>query len=160
MSDNHWETQPRKKNGEFTYRKGKGQIYSEVFNQALKEIEAETLKGGSYGELRKITAGSSVFEIHHMPADSVSPLSHWKGTCIIMYKKDHVKTSSYGNKKKASLYRQKQREFIKKGQFLEAEWMDINEIRELFGTKYDKAINEKLTYEQRLESEGKINEKS
>ena len=46
------------------------------------------------------------------------------------------------------------------GQFLEAEWMDINEIRELFDTKYDKAINEKLTYEQRLESEGKIYKKA
>ena len=160
MSDNHWETQPRKKNGEFTFRNRKSRIFAEVFSKALEVIETKSLKGGSYGELRKITAGSSVFEIHHMPADSVSPLSHWKGTCIIMYKKDHVKTSSYGNKKKASVYRQKQRELIKKGQFLEAEWMDINEIRELFGTKYDKAINEKLTYEQRLESEGKIYEKA
>ena len=160
MSDNHWETQPRKKNGEFTFRNRKSRIFAEVFSKALEVIETKSLKGGSYGELRKITAGSSFFEIHHMPADSVSPLSHWKGTCIIMYKKDHVKTSSYGNKKKASVYRQKQRELIKKGQFLEAEWMDINEIRELFGTKYDKAINEKLTYEQRLESEGKINEKA
>ena len=157
MSDNHWETQPRKKNGEFTYRKGKGQIYSEVFTKALKKIEAKTLKGGSYGELRKITAGSSVFEIHHMPADSVSPLSHWKGTCIIMYTKDHAKTSSHGNSYKARLYRQKQKEYINQGKFLEAELMDIVEIREMYGTKYYKAINEKLSYEKKLESEGKIN---
>ena len=157
MSDNHWETQPRKKNGEFTFRKGKSRIYSEVFNKALKKIEAETLKGGSYGELRKITAGNSVFEIHHMPADSVSPLSHWKGTCIIMYTKDHAKTSSHGNSYKARLYRQKQKEYINQGKFLEAELMDIDEIREMYGTKYDKAINEKLSYEKKLESEGKIN---
>lgn len=158
MSDNHWETQPRKPNGEFTFRNSISRMYTEILNRALKIFEANTLRGGSYGELRKITVGSSLFEIHHMPADSVSPLSHWKGTCIIMYKKDHTKTSSYGNSNKARFYRQKQKEYINQGKFLEAELMDINEIREMYGSKYDKAIDGKLSYEKKLESEGKINE--
>ena len=61
-----------------------------------KEEIKKTPRGGSYGFLRKFTAGKKKYEIHHMPAASSSPLTRWKGPCIIMSKKDHKNTSSYG----------------------------------------------------------------
>lgn len=163
MSQNHWETQPRKSNGEFTYRVGRG-FTQRAIDQALAKVKDDeirkTTRGGSYGELRKITSGNNNYEIHHMPAASASPLSRWKGPCIIMHKNDHSKTSSYRNSKKSRAYREEQKRLIQKGYFLEAELMDINEIREFFGTRYDNAINEKLSYEEKLENEGKIYEKA
>ena len=159
MSKNHWETQPRKKNGEFTFRLGQGvfqRILDEVAIKLVEEASKLKDKGGSYGSLRKFVAGDKNYEIHHMPAASCSPLSRWRGPCIIMTKEEHKQTSSYGNSKSAREYRQIQKDFIQKGQFLKAELMDVNEIRELFGRKYDSAINKKLDYEEELEKEGKI----
>jgi len=87
MSQNHWETQPRKDNGEFTFRYKRGfmkKILDEVQQQLRDEQIQSIIRGGSYGYLRGFVAGNKSFEIHHMPAVSVSPLSKWKGPCIIM----------------------------------------------------------------------------
>ena len=92
-----------------------------------------------------------------MPAASSSPLTKWFGPCIIMSKEDHKKTSSYGNSKKAVRYRQWQARLIANGRFLEAERMDIKNIRRKFCNRYYKSIIEKLNYEKRLIQEGVIN---
>lgn len=160
MSENHWETQPRKKNGKFTYR-GKGQLSKKLISKAIaackdKEIR-KTTRGGSYGFLRKFTAGNKNYEIHHMPSASSSPLSRWKGPCIIMSKEDHQLTSSYKNARGAERYRRWQAKLISEGKFLEAEYMDIKNIRRKCGDRYDKSIMEKLEYEEELEKAGVIN---
>ena len=161
MSDNNWETQPRKKNGEFTFRHGHG-IVQHAIEKALSKLKDDeirkTTRGGSYGYLRKFTAGNKKYEIHHMPAASASPLFWWKGPCIIMVKEDHVQTSSYKRTKSAIKYRHWQAKLISEGKFLEAEAMDIRNIRRKFGDKYDKSIIEKLAYEAELEKEGIIND--
>ena len=42
MSKNHWETQPRKKNGEFTFRLGQG-----VFRRILDEVARKLVEEAS-----------------------------------------------------------------------------------------------------------------
>ncbi|MDD7416267.1 MAG: hypothetical protein SPI86_03715 [Treponemataceae bacterium] len=159
MSKNHWETQPRKKNGEFTFRLGQGvfrRILDEVARKLVEEASMLKDKGGSYGYLRKFVAGDKNYEIHHMPAASCSSLSRWRGPCIIMTKENHKQTSSYGNSKSAKRYRLMQAKLISEGKFLESEYMDIKNIRRKFGRKYDSAINKKLDYEEELEKKGRI----
>lgn len=159
MSDNNWETQPRKTNGEFTFR-SQNDLVKTIAQKALEKMRDEeirkTTKGGSYGYLRKIIAGNKKYEIHHMPAASISPLTKWNGPCIIMSKKDHKNTSSYGKSKKAARYRSWQAKLISQGKFLEAERMDIINIQRKFGDRYNKSIVEKLDYEEKLVKEGII----
>ncbi len=160
MSDNKWESQPRLKNGEFTFR-NRSKMMENLFQKVSEKLKEEDIKnitrGGSYGSLRKLTAGNKKYEIHHMPAASSSPLTKWKGPCIIMTKEDHKNTSSYGNSKRAAKYRQWQAKLISEGRFAEAEFMDIKSIRRKCGNRYDKSIDEKLDYEAKLEKEGVIN---
>ena len=159
MSKNDWETQPRLKNGEFTFR-SKSKLLENLFQKVSEKIKEEEIKktthGGNYGSLRKIIAGNKKYEIHHMPASSSSPLTKWKGPCIIMSKEDHKRTSSYGRSKKAARYRQWQAKLISEGRFLEAQRMDIKNICRKFGDRYNKSIVEKLDYEEQLIREGII----
>ena len=160
MSENKWETQPRLENGEFTFR---GKL--DRLKRTLQTIErttpkssiTRTSKGGSYGELRKETAGKKDVEIHHMPANSASNLTRWSGPCIILEKEDHILTASYGRSKDSQNYRQKQRELISEGQFLDAEIMDIKDILKKTKAKYVKALLQKLDYDEKLYKERKIN---
>lgn len=134
-----------------------GPSTSEVF-QGYKEVRSDELpekQGGSYKELFKEGEGDK-YEIHHMPADSASPLERGDGPAIRMEKDDHRKTASCGNSKEAREYRAEQRELIAEGKFREALQMDIDDIREKFGSKYDKAIGEMETYVHKLEQEGII----
>ena len=71
-------------------------------------------------------------------------------------KDDHRQTASCGNSREAQEYRAIQKELIVNGRFREALQMDIDDIREKFGTKYDVAISEMLEYVDKLELEGKI----
>lgn len=160
MSDNQWETQPRLRNGEFTFR-NKSKFMEHFFETAIQKLKESQIKkvtrGGSYGFLRSFVTGNKSFEIHHMPAASISPLSRWKGPCIIMGKEDHKKTSSYGRSDKARRFRDWQAKLISEGRFTEAEYMDIKNITRKFGDRYSKSINEKLLYERELIQKGVIN---
>jgi len=73
-----------------------------------------------------------------------------------MEKSDHRKTSSCGRSKEAQSYRQKQQQLIEEGKFREAVQMDIDDIRNLFGNKYDEGIDDMLKYVDELEMKGKI----
>lgn len=119
------------------------------------ETEETEKKGGSYGELRKQNNGDDT-EVHHMPSDSASPLERNDGPAIKMDKEDHRQTASCGNSKEAREYREKQKELIEQGKFREALQMDIDDIHEKFGDKYDDAISEMNEYVDKLEQEGKI----
>ena len=91
-----------------------------------------------------------------MPADTVSPLERGDGPAIKMDKEDHRQTASCGNSREAREYREKQRELISEGKFREAIQMDIDDIKEKFGDKYDDAIAELMDYVDELEKDGKI----
>ena len=79
-----------------------------------------------------------------------------KGPGIRMETGDHKKTASWGRKRTAQEYREKQKQLIAEGKFKEAQQMDIDDIHEKFGHKYDDAISEMLEYVDKLEAEGKI----
>ena len=112
-------------------------------------------KGGSYRDVKRTSDGNT-HEVHHMPADSVSKLERDDGPAIKMEKADHHKTASFGSTKEAREYRDIQKGLIEEGKFREALQMDIDDIHEKFGDKYDDAIAEMMEYVDKLEQEGKL----
>ena len=129
---------------------------SEEENETVENNELEEKKGGSYRDVKK-TSDGEMYEVHHMPADSISKLERDDGPAIKMEKEDHRQTASCGNSREAREYREKQKELIEQGKFREALQMDIDDLHEKFGDKYDDAIAEMLEYVDQLEREGKIN---
>ncbi len=114
-----------------------------------QEAERTERKGGSYGDLKKEGHGwnhEPPEEVHHMPADESSPLDRNDGPAIAMDYEDHRQTASCGNSREAQEYRAKQKELIAEGKFAEAMQMDIDDIRDKFGSKYDDAIAEMKEY--------------
>lgn len=121
-----------------------------------EHIDTVEKKGGNYRDVKKFSDGTTE-EVHHMPADCASYLERDDGPAIIMEKADHRQTASCGGSKEAREYQMHQKELIQAGKFREALQMDIDDIREKFGGKYDDAIAEMLDYVGQLETEGKLN---
>ena len=71
-------------------------------------------------------------------------------------KEDHRQTASCGSSREAREYREEQKELIEQGKFRDALQMDIDDIHDRFGDKYDGAIAEMDEYVGRLEKEGRI----
>jgi hypothetical protein len=117
---------------------GTGRIAKEGVEPTTEVVQ----QGGAFRELRRVADHHR----HHMPADSISPLKRGDGPSISILKKDHKKTASFGNKPGAKPHRETQAELIKQGKFSEAQEMDIADIRQKFGNKYDKAIEHMLKY--------------
>lgn len=132
-----------------------GSEISNVTNNVEKEVYVEKI-GGSYKEVKEHSSGET-HEVHHMPSDDASFLERYDGPSIKMEKFDHRITASYGNSHEARAYREEQRSLIDEGKFREAQQMDIDDIREKFGDKYDDAILEMQKYTESLEKEGKLN---
>jgi hypothetical protein len=85
-----------------------------------------------------------------MPANSVSPFSKGRGPVINMSVNDHQKTESWGSFASSQANRDAQAGLIQQGRFREAQQMDIDNVRALFGTKYDEGIRQMLEYTDRL----------
>ncbi|MDE7414561.1 MAG: hypothetical protein K2N05_12350 [Muribaculaceae bacterium] len=115
--------------------------------------------GGRYQDLKNEGYGWNTkppTEVHHMPADSSSNLERCDGPAIVMDYEDHRETASCGNSREAQEYRAKQKELIEQGKFREAFQMDVDDLREKFGNKYDDAIANAEKYLDKLEAENKI----
>lgn len=115
--------------------------------------------GGRYQDLKNEGWGWNTeppTEVHHMPSDYSSELDRNDGPAIVMDYEDHRETASCGNSLDAREYREKQAELIKEGKFREALQMDIDDIHEKFGDKYDEAIEKMLEYVDELEQNNKI----
>ena len=125
------------------------------WEQTFRTESEPRKEGGSYKEVFVEGEGDK-YEIHHMPADCASPLDRDDGPAIRMEKADHRKTASCGSNQEARAYQSAQRELIAQGKFREALQMDIDDIREKFGNKYEKAISEMLAYVDQLEAKGEI----
>ncbi|MCM1328019.1 MAG: hypothetical protein NC253_01135 [Ruminococcus sp.] len=123
-------------------------------NGDAPEKEREVI-GGSYSDVKKFSDGEK-YEVHHMPADTASNLDRPEGPAIKMEKEDHRQTASCGSSLEAREYQANQKELIGNGNFREALQMDIDDIHEKFGSKYDEAISQMLTYVDKLETEDKI----
>ena len=100
--------------------------------------------GGWYGALQPAGAGN---EINHIPAKwslKGSGVSAYSGPAIRMDTADHRVLNSTGSSNAAKAWRWKQRALVRAGRMEEAMFMDINDIRGRFGTKYDDQIKEML----------------
>ena len=141
------------------YNLDKGAEQSEKSDEKVESFEK---LGGSYGELKKEGYGAysePPKEIHHMPAYSSYydlELLRDDGPAIVMDKVDHRQTASCGNTKEAREYRSKQEALIKEGKFKEAVQMDIDDIKDKFGNKYDQAISQLKEYVNKLEEENRV----
>lgn len=123
-------------------------------DKRVNNVENMRKLGGSYKEVKKYSDGAH--EVHHMPADCISPLNREDGPCIMMKTKDHRMTASCGNSKEAREYRDKQKDLISQGKFNEAAKMDIDDIHSKFGRQYDPGISQMKDYLKSLQSGGKI----
>lgn len=115
--------------------------------------------GGSYGDLKREGWGWNDIpphEIHHIPSNESSPLETVDGPAIVMEYTDHRKTASCGNSRDAKEYRAYQKQLIDNGKFAEALQMDVDDLHEKFGTKYDVSITEAQAYMNSLKETGKI----
>jgi hypothetical protein len=101
-------------------------------------------RGGKHGDI-KGPRGDGL-DSHHVPADSISPLSRDSGPAFQMDPADHRLMSSTGNSAAAQTWRNTQAALIAQGRFRDAMQMDIDEAKLLFGNKYDQAIQETLDY--------------
>lgn len=129
------------------------QSEAEQDGDILQELPEK--KGGSYKDVFTPGEGETR-EVHHMPANDVNGLSLNDGPAIKMEKADHRETASCGNSREAREYRAKQQELIDQGKFREALQMDIDDIQEKFGDKYDDAIAEMIEYVDQIEKAGII----
>ncbi|MCH6161488.1 RHS repeat-associated core domain-containing protein [Streptomyces marispadix] len=106
--------------------------------------EGCTDRGGWYGPVRKANTGG---EVNHIPAKSAykhldPKLSPHMGPAIYMDKQDHRDVMSTGSSKEAKDWQAQQRALIDEGKFDEAMKMDIDDIRDLYGSKYDENIRD------------------
>ncbi|MFC5525610.1 DUF6861 domain-containing protein [Rhodanobacter ginsengisoli] len=109
---------------------------------AVVQKDSIIQRGGAHGEVK----GLPGYESHHMPPDSVSPLPTNQGPSIAMKVDDHRMTGSWGSSREARAYRKRQAELLEHGKFREAQKMDVDDVREKFGDKYDEAIDQMLKY--------------
>jgi RHS repeat-associated protein len=110
--------------------------------EKVGERLSKVFSGGAYGKLKSIAG----WERHHMPADSVSPLSRNRGPAIQMEQAEHALTSSYGNSAAAQVYRQEIGQLIKEGRWRDAMAQEIRDVRAVAGSKYNEAIQQMLDY--------------
>lgn len=135
-------------------------VSQDTINNAEKAKDEVSQKGigGSYGEVREHVekTGAENKEVHHMPADSVSPIERNDGPAIEMDKDDHRQTASCGSSREAREYRAEQRAKIEKGDFDGAFQMDVDDLHDKFGDKYDDQIEQAREYKEKLKQEGRI----
>ena len=110
--------------------------------KAARNAPKGKYRGGLYGST-KGPVGDGL-ESHHMPAKSVNGLHPDKGPSIQMDPADHALTASHGTQPGSDIYHLRQQRLIKQGKFGEALHMDIDNVRKLFGNKYDEAIREMI----------------
>jgi len=121
------------------------EIKSDDVEVSRQEVDETRKSGGTYGELKEQWSGNlensdPPHEIHHMPANSTNGLETADGPAIVMEKGDHQETASWGNSREAREYRAHQSELVKQGKFEEAMQMDVDDLHDKFGSKYDDAI--------------------
>lgn len=131
------------------------QKFSDDKDDKITMLDSEQLekKGGSYGELKNEGHGwnhNPPEEIHHTPAwealGTNTEIGYADCPAIAMNYEDHRQTASCGNSREAKEYRATQAELIKEGKIEEAMQMDIDDIHDKFGSKYDEAIAQMQEY--------------
>lgn len=108
------------------------------------EVNVEQV-GGKYCEVRKDS--DETHQAHEIPAFSATPeVERKNGPAISMTTEDHRQTASCGSSIDAQHYRDVQKDFVSQGKAKEAFEMDVADIRDKFGDKYDGAIKQARAY--------------
>ncbi len=98
-------------------------------------------------------------EVHHIPANDVSPTSKAKGTAIWMETTHHKVTASNGPGTSAKIYRSKQQELISDGKTNSAIAKDIADVNRVAPGLYTIPLLQMLKVNQRNKSNAKPNSK-
>ena len=114
--------------------------------------------GGSYEFVKYFARNQENYEVHHLiPVKLLvmtGILDKFKGPCIKIEKQDHEKTRSYKNKNMLDdIYFQRQLDYLKENNIKAAVEMEIADIQEKFGSKYDDAIREVREYVAKLDTQ-------
>jgi hypothetical protein len=119
--------------------------------------------GGSHKAVSANTKEGYSESAHLVAQDAYKdriPLTKNEGPAIYMPKEDHMRTASWGSSDKAIAWRQKQRDLVEQGKFMEAMEMDIQDIRNKFPDgRYEKGLKQALEYAKQLDP-GKLKPKS
>ena len=118
-----------------------GSDVADAAADAVKAAKVDPPKGGEYQIVR---SGNSGGQVHHTPSAKVTPYEYRKAPSIWMDTLDHKKTASWGSSKPAEEFRNRQDALIRSGRLREAIQLDIDNIRALFGSKYDDHIKQML----------------
>ena len=117
-------------------------------------LDKKPVIGGRYDYVKYCTDGS-IYDVHHIiSAEALKAtglLSYNTAPCIRMLKSDHKETKSYGHLNSSKIYRNRQIELIQQGRIKEVILEEINTIRLLFCSLYDREIKEMLTFVNKLE---------
>lgn len=106
--------------------------------------------GGKYFEVRK--ASDETHQAHEIPAlSATSEVERKDGPAISMTTEDHRQTASWGNSLDAQHYRDVQKDLISQGKVKEAFEMDVADIHDKFGDKYDGAIEQARAYGDKVD---------
>ncbi|HBO4310576.1 TPA: hypothetical protein NIF13_001229 [Pseudomonas aeruginosa] len=135
--------------------KGKGKKKPDPCKALESGIPGSEYRGGKHGAIKK--GGYSYNpkrESHHIPAKSAYSKVNGKAVnndmkpSIQMDIEDHKKTASWGRSAEAQDYQKEQRQLIQGGKagYMAAMTMDILDIRENFGDKYDEAIAQMIAW--------------
>ena len=132
--------------------------------------EIFTVGGGYYGGLREDVIAEELegwVEAHHIPSreaieasklycENGGNLNDGNPPAVLMDYEDHRLTASCGNESSAIEYRGKQLELINAGKFMDAQQMDIDDLRRNFGNKYDRYIEQAVEHTKNLQKMGFI----
>jgi RHS repeat-associated protein len=122
-------------------------LYSYVHNPKSFFDYFGAVDGGSYRSVRDTPRRGGRGEVHHTPANSVSPRTHGSGPAIWMTKADHRMTASHGHQGiNGAAHRARQSALIQQGNWYRAIEMDVIDITQNIGHKYDRGIREMLDY--------------
>jgi hypothetical protein len=110
-------------------------------------VPGQKYKGGRYGTIAPggATRGQ---EAHHIPAAAAGGGSPLNKPAIQMDVADHRRTASWGNNPVAAAFRSRQKALMSRGKkgMLLAMVMDFSDIKSKFGSKYDSAIAQMMTW--------------
>lgn len=135
--------------------------YGRVIRVDLKDksyFGDKVVIGGSYEFVKYFARNQENYEVHHLiPVKLLvmtGILDRLKGPSIKIEKQDHEKTRSYKNNHMLDdMYFQTQRDYLKAKNIRAAVEMEIADIQEKFGSKYDDAIREVREYVAKLETQ-------
>lgn len=134
------------------------------FKYAMSQIDKFEIVGGSYSKLKKQVHEENLgylLEVHHMPPKSSGQILNENkdiSPAIIITKKDHEKTRSYGKKLSSLKFQKSQKKLINEKKYTQAFENEKNDIISNFGSRYNKQLNQVENYVQTLIGDGVIDD--